>query len=253
MRVLPNGPGGFRRPSRPRRPGHPGPRSDPTEAAHLSLSKIRSALKTAGRQRNIDSRAQQIRAALRTEQFTAPAAVAATSRAAVGIITELNRQIADLEAELATHFQTHSDADVYLSPPGLGVVLGARVLGQFGNDPNHYTDVKPRKNYARTSPLTVASGKKRAVLGGHVRNRRPLLRHRPMGLLRLNNSPGARAFYDQYRTDGDTHHQPLRGPPATAAHRRRFRGSRHSRCRRRDTRAGPVPVAPTTCRHPTSR
>ena len=34
-----------------------------------------------------------------------------------------------------------------------------------------------------------------------------------MGLLRLNNSPGARAFYDQYRTDGDTHHQPLRGPP----------------------------------------
>ena len=68
-------------------------------------------------------------------------------------------------------------------------MLGARVLGQFGNDPNHYTDVKPRKNYARTSPLTVASGKKRAVLGRHVRNRRPLRRHRPMGLLRLNNSP----------------------------------------------------------------
>jgi hypothetical protein len=76
---------------------------------------MRRALKQAGRQRNIDSRAQQIRAALRNEQFTAPAAVAATSHAAVGIITELNREIADLEAELAIHFETHSDADVYLS------------------------------------------------------------------------------------------------------------------------------------------
>jgi hypothetical protein len=87
----------------------------PIHGFRLSLSKIRSALKQAGRQRNIDSRAQQIRAALRTEQFTAPAAVATTSHAAVGIITELNREIADLEAELATHFETHSDADVYLS------------------------------------------------------------------------------------------------------------------------------------------
>ena len=47
-------------------------------------------------------------AALRTEQLTAPTAVtaafAATTRAAVGIIAELNRQIADLEAELADTF-----------------------------------------------------------------------------------------------------------------------------------------------------
>ena len=41
-----------------------------------------------------------------------------------GIIIELNHQISDLEAELMTHFQTHPDADIYLSLPGLGVVLG---------------------------------------------------------------------------------------------------------------------------------
>ena len=51
-------------------------------------------------------------------------------------------------------------------------MLGARVLGEFGDDPNRYTDAKSRKNYAGTSPLTVASGKKRAVLARHVRNRR---------------------------------------------------------------------------------
>ena len=89
-----------------------------------------------------------------------------------GIIAELNRQIGELEAELATHFEAHPDADIYRSLPGLGVVLGARVLGEFGDDPNRYTDAKCRKNYAGTSPLTVASGKKRAVLARHVRNRR---------------------------------------------------------------------------------
>ena len=91
----------------------------PVQAASLSLSKIRSALKAAGRQCNLDARAQEIQTALRTEQLAAPAAVtaafAATTRAMVGIIAELNRQITDLEAELATHFETHPDADIYRS------------------------------------------------------------------------------------------------------------------------------------------
>ncbi|MGH3596388.1 MAG: IS110 family transposase [Mycobacterium sp.] len=186
----------------------------PVQAAHLSLSKIRSALKAAGRQRNIDTRALQIQEMLRREQLAAPAAVTAafgaTTRAAVGIIAELNHQIADLEAELATHFETHPDADIYLSLPGLGVVLGARVLGEFGDDPNRYTDAKSRKNYAGTSPLTVASGKKRAVLARHVRNRRLYDAIDQWAFCTLNRSPGARAFYDQHRAAGDLHHQALR-------------------------------------------
>ncbi|MGH3531455.1 MAG: IS110 family transposase [Mycobacterium sp.] len=186
----------------------------PVQAAHLSLSKIRSALKAAGRQRNIDTRALQIQEMLRREQLAAPAAVTAafgaTTRAAVGIIAELNHQIADLEAELATHFETHPDADIYLSLPGLGVVLGARVLGEFGDDPNRYTDAKSRKNYAGTSPLTVASGKKRAVLARHVRNRRLYDAIDQWAFCALSNSPGARAFYDQHRAAGDLHHQALR-------------------------------------------
>jgi transposase len=186
----------------------------PVEAARLSLSKIRSALKHAGRQRNLDARAQEIAAALRTEQLAAPAPVtaayAATTRAAVGIIIELNRQITDLEAELATHFETHPDADIYLSQPGLGVVLGARVLGEFGDDPNRYTDAKCRKNYAGTSPLTIESGKKRAVLARHIRNRRLYDAIDQWAFAALLASPGARAFYDQHRAAGDAHHQALR-------------------------------------------
>ncbi len=187
---------------------------NPVQAGSLSLAKIRSALKAAGRQRNLDARALEIQTALRTEQLTAPAAVtaafAASTRAIVGIIAELNRQLTDLEAELATHFETHPDADIYRSLPGLGVILGARVLGEFGDDPNRYTDAKCRKNYAGTSPLTVASGKKRAVLARHVRNRRLYDAIDQWAFCALATSPGARAYYDQRRTAGDLHHQALR-------------------------------------------
>jgi transposase len=186
----------------------------PADAGRLSLSKIRSALKHAGRQRNLDARAHEIQVGLRTEHLTAAAAVtaayAATTRAAVGILIELNGQITELEAELGTHFEAHPDADIYLSLPGLGVVLGARVLGEFGDDPNRYTDAKCRKNYAGTSPLTIASGKKRAVLARHVRNRRLYDAIDQWAFCALNNSPGARTFYDQHRAAGDLHHQALR-------------------------------------------
>ena len=186
----------------------------PTDATGLSLPKIRSALKTAGRQRNLDARALQIQTALRTEQLTAPASVTAafgaTTRATVGIITELNRQIDNLDAELAPHFEMHPDADIYRSLPGLGVILGARVLGEFGDDPNRYTSAKSRKNYAGTSPLTIASGKKRAVLARHVRNRRLYDAIDQWAFCALTNSPGARAFYDQRRAADDLHHQALR-------------------------------------------
>ncbi len=135
----------------------------PQQGAALRLTAIHSALKRGGRQRYIDARAREIQAALRSDQLATPPAVtttfAVTTRATVGIISELNRQISELESSLAAHFETHPDADIYLSLPGLGVVLGARVLGEFGDDPNRFTDAKSRKNYAGTSPLTIASGK----------------------------------------------------------------------------------------------
>ena len=187
---------------------------DPQQAASLSVAKIRSAIKAAGRQRNIDIRAQEIQAALRSEQLAATAAVAtafaATTRATVGIVAELNHQIDDLETELSAHFEMHPDADIYRSLPGLGVILGARVLGEFGDDPNRYTSAKCRKNYAGTSPLTIASGKKRAILARHVRNRRLYDAVDQWAFCALTRSPGARMFYDQHRNAGDLHHQALR-------------------------------------------
>ncbi|MFV1963674.1 MAG: IS110 family transposase, partial [Acidimicrobiia bacterium] len=186
----------------------------PTEGAKLSVSQIRSALKGGGRQRNLDTRSETIQAALRTSQLRAPAdvvkAFAATTRAAVGIIGELNRQISTLETELSDHFEEHPDADIIRSQPGLGDILGARVLGEFGDDPNRYADVKSRRNYAGTSPLTRASGTRRVVLARYVRNRRLYNAIDQWAFCAITNSPGCRAFYDHRRAKGDLHHQALR-------------------------------------------
>jgi Transposase IS116/IS110/IS902 family len=53
-----------------------------------------------------------------------------------------------------------------------GAVLGARVLGEFGDDLQRYASAKARKNYAATSPITRASGKKKIVAARFVHNDR---------------------------------------------------------------------------------
>src|ERR1700677_1381976 len=150
----------------------------PTPAAGAALSKtqIAAALRRGGRQRGITTRAATIQAALRAPQLAPSPAIAAAMGASVSasaaVITEMTAQIAVLEEQLAADFEQHPDARVVRSLPGLGTILGARVLGEFGDEPDRYATAKSRKNYAGTSPITRASGTKRIVLARHVRNQR---------------------------------------------------------------------------------
>lgn len=186
----------------------------PTRGRQLSRSKIASALRRGGRQRRIDDRAIEIQSALRAPQLQAPPmideAMGAAVAALVAVIAELNDQIARLETELADHFDQHPDAKIICSLPGLAMILGARVLAEFGDDPNRYSDAKSRKNYAGTSPITKASGTRRVVLARHARNRRLADACYLWAFAALTASPGARAFYDHRRSTGDTHHRALR-------------------------------------------
>jgi hypothetical protein len=186
----------------------------PSLGRTLSRAKIASALRRGGRQRRVEERAEQIQAALRTTQLQAPAviseAMGATVAAVVAVVAEMNTQISRLEEELSSGFEQHPDAWIIRSLPGLGTILGARVLGEFGDDPNRYANPKCRKNYGGTSPITKASGTKQIVLARHARNRRLADAIYLWAFAALSVSPGARAFYDQRRAAGDTHHQALR-------------------------------------------
>jgi hypothetical protein len=186
----------------------------PAQGRGLSTSAIRATLERAGRQRHLDARAAAIRDALRGPQLAAPPAVAAafaaSVRAHVAVAQELTRQIAALEDELAEAFAAHPDAELLRSLPGLGLILGARVLGEFGDDPNRYQDAKRRRCYAGTAPITRASGTRRVVLARFIHNDRLVDACTRWAFAALTASPGARAYYDARRARGATHYQALR-------------------------------------------
>jgi transposase len=180
----------------------------------LSRSKIASALRRGGRTRNLDRRAVEIQEALRGEYLTASAvltqAYGTIARSTVKLIEGFNTEIAELEAALSENFEQHPDAKIVLSLPGLGTVLGARVLGEFGDDRTRFSGPKSRKNYAGTSPITKASGRSHIVMARFARNRRLATACDRWAFCSLTHSPGARRYYDVLRAREKSHSQALR-------------------------------------------
>ena len=131
-------------------------------------------------------------------------------QALAAVITTLNQQIKVLGGQVEAHFRKHPDAEIILSQPGLGPVLGARVLAEFGDDPARYASAKARKNYAATSPITRQSGKKKTVMARYVHNDRLRDALGRQAYSALTASPGARAYYDQLRARNIAHDAALR-------------------------------------------
>ena len=186
----------------------------PDAGRQLRPARVVRALRAAGRQRNLHARAEQICAALHSEHLLARPLVAAahgvTVEALVAVLATLNAQVEKLQGQVEQSFGQHPAAEIVLSQPGLGPVLGARVLAEFGDDPHRYADAKARKNYSGTSPITRASGTRRIVLARYARNRRLADALYLQAFSALTSSPGARAYYDAHRARGATHHQALR-------------------------------------------
>ena len=175
---------------------------DPERGRKLSQARIVTALRRGGRKRNLAKRARKIRAALRAPQLAAPPlaaeAQAANTSALVAVITTMSEQITRLEADLEASFERHPDAEILRSLPGLGTILGARALAEFGDAPDRYVDAKARRNYAGTSPITRASGTSHVVVARYARNRRLSDACYQWALCALTASPGARAYYDDH-------------------------------------------------------
>jgi transposase len=186
---------------------------DPASAARLTTAQISAALKRA-RRRSVAERAARIRQALRADHLGQPAIVtaayAATVRSQAAILAVLNEQIKALQGQVETHFGAHPTAEIILSQPGMGMILGARELAEFGDDPDRYACAKARKNYAGTSPITRSSGKRKVVMARYVHNDRLLDALDAQAFAALTASPGARAYYDRLRARDVGHHAALR-------------------------------------------
>ncbi|TDC11501.1 IS110 family transposase [Nonomuraea longispora] len=187
---------------------------DPASAAKLTVGQISAALKRARRRGDLAARATDIQAALRTEHLGQPEVVttayAMSVRALVAVLAVLGEQVKTLQGQVEECFGQHPAAEVIVSQPGLGPILGARVLAEFGDDRDRYASAKARKNYAGTSPITRASGRKKSVLARFVHNDRLVDALMTQASVALRASPGARAYYDKQRARGVGYNTALR-------------------------------------------
>jgi transposase len=186
----------------------------PELGRRLTRAEVRRALVGAGRRRNLQARVVAVHDALAAPQLAAPEPVQAAYQqvvaALVAVLRSLNGQVAALEEQLAARFAAHPDAVIVRSLPGLGAVLGARVLAEFGDDPTRYATAKGRKAFAGTAPVTRASGLRTVVVARAACNQRLVDACYLWAFAALTASPGARRCYDAHRARGQTHHQALR-------------------------------------------
>jgi transposase len=186
----------------------------PAHAARLRRSSLTAALTRAGRQRGITAEVERIWAGLRGKQLRQPPLVEqAMGEQALAYLRSLSTAFENaerLQIALGARFDEHPDATLITSLPGLGPVLGARILGELGDDRARFADAKSVKAFAGTAPVTRASGTKRVVSMRVVRNKRLGQAGYLWAFSLLRQSPGARAHYDRRREHGDSHAAALR-------------------------------------------
>lgn len=186
---------------------------DPDRAARLTATRIIAEFKLAQR-KNKEAKAVELRELFRAPALRHPAtlqgAYAELVVSLVRAIRAINEQIVHLAGAMDNAFAAHPAADIYLSQPGLGPVLGARALGEFGDDPHRFANVQSRKNYSGQSPITRASGKRTVVMARRSGNRRLTDTLHAQAFSALTASPGARDYYDRLKARNIGHHAALR-------------------------------------------
>ena len=107
--------------------------------------------------------------------------------------------------------QSFPGGEVYLSFPGLGDRLAARVAGEIGDHPEQFESPNALQCYGGRAPVTRRSGKSEFVVSCRLAYNRHLGDAlQQWAFCSLRYSTWARAFYDEKRAKGKGHHAALR-------------------------------------------
>jgi hypothetical protein len=101
--------------------------------------------------------------------------------------------------------------EIYLSMPGLGDRLAARVAGEIGEHYEQFTTPNALQCYAGRAPVTRRSGRSEFTVARRLAYNRHLGEAvQQWSFCSLSRSPWAREFYDEKTAAGDNHHSALR-------------------------------------------
>lgn len=186
----------------------------PAKAAKLTRTKLRALLVKAGRKRGMDDEADRLVAVFRDEYLRQPPIVEdAMGIQLAGLLLQLDAACSaaqNLETATREHFERHPDATVISTFPGMGSLVGARVLAEIGDDRGRFTDARGLKAFAGSAPVTRSSGKKTLITYRRIKNNRLAAAGSLWALSALKASPGAKLHYQARRERGDWNYQAQR-------------------------------------------
>jgi transposase len=137
-------------------------------------------------------------------------AAAMVARLAQEVIA-LDTEIASTETMIEERFRRHRHAEIILSTPGFGIILGAEFLAATGGDMSAFDSADRLAGICGLAPVPRDSGR---ISGSLKRPRR--YHHRR--LLRTcylaaqsaaRTDPASRAYYDRKRAEGKHHRQAI--------------------------------------------
>lgn len=159
--------------------------------------------------RNAAALAAKTVAAAQSQHTTLPAertAALLAAQLAQGVIT-LNKQLNDLDKLIEDRFRRHPSAEVIVSMPGIGVLLGAEFIAATGKM-SRFTSADQLASLAGVTPQPRDSGRISGNLHRPQRYSRPLQRvFYTSALLSIQSCPDSRRFYDRKRAEGKHHTQ----------------------------------------------
>ncbi len=176
--------------------------------------KLTAMLRRAGRRRGIETDAERIQQLFRQEApRQLPFVEDVMGKQALALLLQLDaacEAVDELARATAEAFRSHPDAVIMLSFPGIGPQVGARILGEIGDDRSRFATAGRTEGVHRLGP-DHARFRQWPLRGAPVRQEQPAQPRRPpVGLrlpqrLRWHGPP-----YRRRRAGGDWHMQALR-------------------------------------------
>jgi transposase len=142
-----------------------------------------------------------------------PAVLAAAELMIPALVKQLRcliESIQQFDQQLKDRFQRHNDYTLFHSFPGAGPALGPRLLSAFGSNRDRFQCAAEVQNLSGIAPVTERSGKSCRV---HWRLACPKFLRQSFHEFAAQSilfSQWARAFYNQLRARGVSHHAAVR-------------------------------------------
>ncbi|MCQ4205601.1 IS110 family transposase [Streptomyces longispororuber] len=165
--------------------------------------------------KNRKVRNSQLVATIAVQAAEAQHTAVAGERLAAAVVAKLAREVTALDDEIAQtdaliegRFHDHPHAEVILSMPGLGPVLGAEFIAHTGGDVSVFGSPDRLAGVAGLAPVPKDSGR----ISGNMRRPRRYCR-RLMRVFYMSaqvaaqHCPASKAFYERKRAEKKTHKQ----------------------------------------------